>query len=285
MQNISYLYQNSIKKGAKDIQRGIMFTAKTENGGIVHISGIPDNSSEKYYCPGCERELVIKHSRYGTPYFSHRAYSVCSYSESDKQWRDEWLKRAKPEERNQPITHTFPYESEYMRKIGFKKNKEYRFFADIKKDGFIIMLMADVLSRREFLRINYFFFGAGYRVVWIMNLSRFCRDGNIGISKESEKDGSFSTFYRLSSKITTFNGSYIPSKKLSVYFEMSHGLWEKYSSRWERDRIYERIDEPFFTKMIWAKKDNEGRVQSMDRFCGVDADITDILTGKGQQKP
>ena len=256
-----------------------MFTAKTESGGIIHISGVPAGSCEKYFCPGCGRELVIKHSRSGTLYFSHRAYSVCTYSDGDKKWRERWLALARQEERNQAVRYTFSYETEKMRGLGFKKGREYTFAADIKKDGLIIMLMADVLSRRDFMRMNYFFFNAGYRVIWIMNMSRLCRDGNVGISKERESENGIPTIYQLNTRLNTFVGSYIPSKKLSLYFEMTHGLWEKYSERWKKDRIHERIDEPFLIKVIWTKKDDKGKVLSMDRFCGVRAEIEDITGG------
>ena len=256
-----------------------MFTAKKEGGGIIHITSVSRGSDERYYCPGCGKELVVKRLQNGTSFFAHKAYSSCAYSDDESQWRKRWLSLIDGD-KNFTVRHVFPYETPYMRELGFKKDVEYSYPADVRAGGCVVMLMPGALSKREFQRQNYFFSNAGYRIVWIMDLAGYCRDMKIGIEKEMEGDNGPVTVYRLKTPPNTFTGSYVPSKKVSLYFEAVHGIWEKYSQKWERDRIFEHFDEPFLIRMIWGKKDEKGRIASVGRFYGADAAVRDLTAAR-----
>ena len=242
-----------------------MFTALTEKGGVIHITSAKDNREEKYFCPGCGKEVIIK--KIGdTHFFSHKAYSSCKYDEEDAKWVKEWEKNFDPESINKEVSYTFKKITPYAERLGFQADKEYRYTANAIIGKTVLVLCGCPIANKEFLRQNYLFNAAGYGVVWVVNMRGFCLDGKISVQKEYKEKGN--TMYRIETSVNMFTGSYLPSKKNPVYFEMEHGLWERYTSIWNKERIFDKTGKPFLTKIIWSERDDNERCKKFRKFIG-----------------
>lgn len=147
----------------------LMFFALNINRERVYIDDVKDN--ERYYCPVCKQPVLVKKEE--TPHFAH--YQCRQYGCSDRWGYDVslWNKR---------VNNCFSF-NEQEKIIEFD-NIEHR--ANVIIDKTVINFINGSLTDKEFYARTSFFINAGYRVVWVFNITTSLKNNNIILSKKDK---------------------------------------------------------------------------------------------------
>lgn len=129
-----------------------MYIANDANGNRVYISDA--DKSNKYFCPICGNELIVRQGKIMSHHYAHKAKTICdSWSYDISDWHREWQERFPEEYREVIVEHN-----------GIKHR------ADVLVDNTVIKFQHSPMSSEEFSERNAFYTAAGYRVVWLFNV-------------------------------------------------------------------------------------------------------------------
>ncbi len=129
-----------------------MFIAKDECGNRIEAKNA--SKEQKYYCPSCGGEVILRAGELNAPHFAHLANECIDKWNYDM---SEWHIK---------MQSFFPVEN---REIVVEKNgKIHR--ADVLKDNTVIEMQHSPISAEEFNDRNYFFARLGYRIIWIFDV-------------------------------------------------------------------------------------------------------------------
>lgn len=146
------------------------------NNNKDRVSIYDTSVNEKYYCPLCNEELVLKKGPIRRHHFAHKANGVCSESKySDMcDWHINWQER-------------FPKENIEIIKIDSNGKKH---IADVLINNIEIEFQHSFMPFEEFNSRNEFYSNLNYRVVWIFDgndvFDSGFNGGNFPFSKKFE---------------------------------------------------------------------------------------------------
>ena len=175
-----------------------MRVALDADGKRVHID--QTHVKEKYFCPSCGEELIMRKGEIRAHHFAHKPNSVCSdgwnYDMSD--WHINWQDK-------------FPVE---MQEVVKKHNgKTHRADVLIEDTKTVIEFQHSPLSADEFDDRNTFYRELGYKVVWVFDVIDQYEEGLI---REHENKENIFIWNRPRS---TFNNMDSILKEDNIYFE------------------------------------------------------------------
>lgn len=131
-----------------------------KNGKKVNIYKAIHDRNNQYFCPICHGDLIIKNGTKSKPYFAHKNLKDCdTFSKDTSEWHAEWINKF-PDDLQEKI-------------IKIKKHKDYFHFADIANNKYIIEFCNFPITQYEFNHRNSFFKEAGYKIIWVFNMSHY----------------------------------------------------------------------------------------------------------------
>lgn len=178
-----------------------MFVAVDDNGKRVYIDKIiyGDYKNQKFFCPSCGGELIVKNGSINIPHFAHKSLEDCdTFSEDMSPWHRHWQSLF-PEECREVVIELNIYEVDYAsakkRFTSFRDGYEqldmmddwfntwsYRVNsgdkgklltikhrADVCYNNYVIEFQHSHISATEFNERNWFYNAAGYKVIWIFD--------------------------------------------------------------------------------------------------------------------
>ncbi len=132
-----------------------MKIALDANGNRTHISGTCNQ--EKYFCPLCGEELILRKGEIRAHHFAHKANTQCNdgWHYDMSEWHSNWQDK-------------FPVETqEVVKRHDGKKHRADVLIESIKT---VIEFQHSPLSPDEFEDRNAFYNELGYRVVWLFDV-------------------------------------------------------------------------------------------------------------------
>lgn len=201
-----------------------MFIAKDKNGKMITAEKAEEN--KEYYCPICGSPLILKDGPIYATHFAHKA-DTCN---------DSWHYDKSPWHRR--MQNYFPVENQ---EVIVEHNGE-KHIADVLQDGIVIEFQHSSISMNEFQERNEFYREAGYKVVWVIDLS-----------------DAFETYGRIDYEESA-NGNYYYRWRNPRQYLLP---WRK-PSDYDRDAaIYFYWHDPEFemdvlNKVCWSTTDGEG---------------------------
>ena len=135
-----------------------MFVAVDKDGNRVYASADTDRSID-YFCPVCGGKVRLrswKTENLNVPHFAHVNKDECTddFTADMSEWHRAWQELFPIKNREVVITH------------GEEKHR-----ADVLCYGTVIEFQHSTISEAEFWRRNNFYTSAGYKVVWLFDLS------------------------------------------------------------------------------------------------------------------
>lgn len=129
--------------------------------------------NEKYFCPVCKEELILRKGEIKTHHFAHKPYSQCldSWHYDMSLWHYSWQDK-------------FPKDTQEIVKI--KDGKAHRADVLLESRRVVIEFQHSPLSPDEFTERNKFYNALGYRVIWVFDASNDYYEGKITEHKFKE---------------------------------------------------------------------------------------------------
>jgi competence CoiA-like predicted nuclease len=150
-----------------------VFSAFDSNNNLIDIDTAIQLPSDKYFCPSCYEELIIKDGDVRVKHFAHKSNKDCIDFDNDmSEWHRNWQKK-------------FPLKN---REVILKADEDNSFSencnkitrrADVLCYGFALEFQNSPISSEEFAERNYFYHQLGKKVIWIFNLIDLYQDGMI----------------------------------------------------------------------------------------------------------
>ncbi len=175
-----------------------MRIASDSNGNRIHID--QTHASERYFCPSCGEELVLRKGEIRAHHFAHRPHSICSdgWHYDMSEWHANWQDK-------------FPVETQEV--VKRHNGKTHRADILIESTKTVIEFQHSPLSAEEFEDRNAFYNELGYRVVWLFDVANQYEDGLI--SEHQTK----SNIFVWKRPRSTFNHMDAISKEDNLYLE------------------------------------------------------------------
>ena len=140
-----------------------MFYAIKKNG--EKISSFCAIKDEKYYCPACLEQLILKSGKTNMKHFAHKSLKDCDEFISDmSEWHIKWQEKFPIENREVVIKN----------KIG---DNELIHRADVCIGNYIIEFQHSKITKEEFNKRNNFYAQTGYKVIWIFDFREEYENG------------------------------------------------------------------------------------------------------------
>ena len=178
-----------------------MFIAEDEKGKrIVAEKGLPRDVA--YFCPVCHSQVRLRAGDNNAAHFAHMGACLDDFTHDMSEWHREWQNLFPLNNREKVIT----YENETHR-------------ADVQCYGTVIEFQHSPISESEFNRRNRFYTAAGYKVVWIFDLtelySGYDTDGRLYYS------GEWTSRWGQGGKFTwkhpwRFLGGFLPQEEIDI---------------------------------------------------------------------
>ncbi|WP_270565090.1 competence protein CoiA [Clostridium beijerinckii] len=141
-----------------------MFSALDCNGNLIDIDTAIQYPPNKYFCPSCHEELVIKSGNVRLKHFAHKIKSDCEEFDNDmSEWHRNWQKKfpIKNREVVLKVDEDNPF-AEHLLKTTHR--------ADVLCYGYAIEFQNSPISSKEFNERNYFYYLLRKKVIWIFNM-------------------------------------------------------------------------------------------------------------------
>lgn len=133
-----------------------MFKAKDEHENIVFAENATKEG--KYFCPGCNGELILRHGEQKAIHFAHK--SKCPFPPEEKEYLSEWHIR---------MQSYFPPES---REYYFdEEGEKHRADVFLEDKNTVIEFQKSPITREEYERRTFFHLNAGRRIIWVFDES------------------------------------------------------------------------------------------------------------------
>jgi len=210
-----------------------MYIANNKNNKRTHILDAVEN--EKYYCPICNEELVIKNKgTINAHHFAHKSNNICAIKDGwhydMTEWHYQW--------QNQ-----FPIEKQ---EIVFKKDdKIHR--ADVFINNTVIEFQHSHIEEEEFYDRNNFYNNLGYKVIWVFD----AQDKEVEFIDYSSTN--HKSIFNWKYPIRFLNDFDYNDKMVEVYLQNGRNTWEidpEYKSIEYKEDL-EQIEEFNILKLDW----------------------------------
>lgn len=141
-----------------------MFSALDSNNRLIDIDTAVQYPYNKYFCPSCHAELVIRNGKVRIQHFAHKSKCDCDDYDNDmSEWHRNWQKK-------------FPLKN---REVVLKMNDNDPLAENFKKTirrtdvlcyGYAIEFQNSQISSEEFDERTWFYKHLGKKVIWIFNM-------------------------------------------------------------------------------------------------------------------
>ena len=183
-----------------------MYSAVDGNGIKTDIAfAIP---TELYYCPLCGKETIQRRGAIRTAHFAHRReVSGRNHSFSGNAFCDGW--HYDMSEWHRSWQERFPVENREV--VINSYNDKHR--ADVSMGRKVLEFQHSHISPEEYKQRNYFYNKAGYRVVWLFDVSDMIENGRLFY-----KDGQYcrNTTWKTFHPVETIN-----TDSVDIYFQVN----------------------------------------------------------------
>lgn len=141
-----------------------MFYANNSFGNRVYI--LEAEEGEKYYCPLCKQELVLKRGTKVAHHFAHKNLKDCdNWSEGMTDWHFNWQQR-------------FTVKNKDLAEVVIKEDgKRHR--ADIMVNNLVIEFQHSSISQTEYDERCDFYTKNGRKLIWVFDHRKRYAKGNI----------------------------------------------------------------------------------------------------------
>ena len=186
-----------------------MFVGIDQKGQRVFVENA--KKEEMYFCPICNGKLHIREGEVNTKHFAHVSLETCDDFSSDmSEWHRKWQEQFPMKNREVIISH---------------KGEVHR--ADVLAYGYVVEFQHSSISAEEFNRRNSFYISAGYKVIWIFDLSEEWQRDSVECYDEwdgrSENGGKYSWKHP-----RRFMKNLVPQfeKKIILFFQLQNTTFE-----------------------------------------------------------
>lgn len=208
-----------------------MKVALNENKQPVNTYYAVKHRDEKYTCPRCHKEVMLKIGKIISPHFSHLPNTTCnniSYDMSD--WHRYWQLDFPIGEKEKMIKLHYLldeipkdfltlFDIEYLNKDQVILKRR----CDILLNDHIIEIQHSGISAIEFEARNWFYQESGYKIIWIFDMIERARNKNI------LRCDSYSQFYRYYWKkpFRTFEFLDLGNENITILFQFQDSKVER----------------------------------------------------------
>ena len=213
-----------------------MFVARDKCGALVDADAA--SRETEYVCPMCRGKVRLRRGAVNAAHFAHDSLKDCDDFTSDiSYWHLEWQKQ-------------FPLE---CREVVVEHNGEQH-RADVLIKGHVIEFQHSSISCEEFNRRNAFYTGAGYKVVWVFDMT-----GEFSMGKMVPYNTTIygNDLYHWKHPMRIFR-DYLPQEreKVFLFFQVTPS---DFSEETEKEKCY-------IEQVVWAIADECG-CSNFKRFC------------------
>lgn len=203
------------------------------------------NLDREYICPHCNSKLIQKRGDIIVHHFAHESITDCdTWSHEMSDWHKEWQEQFPKENREVDIT---------------VNGKTHR--ADVCVNGYVIEFQHSPMSSYEFDERNNFYNKAGYKVIWVFDLSEQFENRQIVFNKLVDIDeNSYKILYNWNHRLRTFDNFY-PHKNKNVIVFFQFGNEETVDCVGS-----ESIEVLMLNRVVWAIEDNDSGYSNFKRF-------------------
>lgn len=161
----------------------------------VDIYDAIERKEVQYYCPICNKEVIIKNGTINVPHFAHKALEECDTFTADMtEWHRAWQKKF-PKENQEVVIKldinemnyfhastnwefdkfkSWEESSDAFENLVLAGEKDWKMLhiehrADVCINGYVIEFQHSPISYREFNERNWFYTEAGYKLIWIFD--------------------------------------------------------------------------------------------------------------------
>lgn len=150
-----------------------MFSALDSNNNLIDIDTAVKYPSNKYFCPSCHEELVIRNGNVRLQHFAHKIKSDCIDFDNDmSEWHRNWQKKFPI--KNREIILKVDEDNHFAEHLIRTKHR-----ADVLCYGYAIEFQNSPISSSEFDERNYFYNLLRKKVIWIFNIIDLYKSGMI----------------------------------------------------------------------------------------------------------
>lgn len=206
-----------------------MFFALDKNDNRIGINDAI--KGEKYFCPICNGELVVKDGKINAKHFAHLSSCVDSWHYDLSEWH---LK----------MQSFFPKENREV--VVFGNGKHHR--ADILIDKTVIEFQHSPISAEEYKERTDFFLSLGYRIAWVFDVDDQWKNKKLFFY--SQQNDNLITWLNPLRFFSVGPQVYDNNKNFSVWLY------------WEDDGEYSIIN-----KVVWALPKNDFKRLAIGKYC------------------
>lgn len=212
-----------------------MQVALDHNDNRTHIKD--SHSNEAYYCPSCGAPLSTKKGNKKQHHFAHKPHHECSDSwETAKkydtsEWHNNWQNKYPKE--NQEIVIS----------LGKIKHR-----GDIITGRTVVEFQNSIITHQDFEDRNNFYNNAGYKLIWLFNLTNLIEKKEINYF--IEKDNNIKFTWKNPKK--AFNSYDISNGTIDLFFQINN---DNKNSIIKVNKISKFGFEEFYTDKLLSKED------------------------------
>lgn len=145
-----------------------MIYAKTKLG--ERVASYSAKKGEEYFCPSCGEMVILKKGKVNIDHFAHKSLNDCDIFTSDmSEWHLNWQEKFPAENREVVIKHIFKSSDAFIKNYGLDIEREYIHRADVCINNYVVEFQHSTITKDEFMKRNYFYAQAGYKVIWIFD--------------------------------------------------------------------------------------------------------------------
>lgn len=230
-----------------------MFSALDGNNNLVDIDTAVQYPSNKYFCPSCHEELIIRNGNVRVQHFAHKSKNDCVNFDNDmSEWRRNWQKKFPLRNREVVLKMDEDQEGTFAECC---KRKIRR--TDALCYGYAIEFQNSPITSEEFNERTWFYNTLGKKVIWIFNMIQEYESGKIKYYDEwaNRKDNGGKYCWNYASK--TFTNYDSDDKDVILLFQFLD------VSNDEEDR-----EQCYFERVTWAiNTNNDYEDTNFKRFC------------------
>ena len=241
---------------------------------------------QKYFCPCCNSELVLKNGKINSAHFAHKNLSDCdTFTQDMSEWHKAWQEQFPEKYREVVITlklNEFEYNwaaynfnfytgpkdkarancsNTYL--SNKKKMLTIKHRADVCINGYVIEFQHSPISTKEFNERNWFYTKAGYKVIWIFDFIEEFKNEQIKSYDEWNKEFDHGAKYSWDNCKKIFK-NFIPqeSKNIKILFQIKEPE-NQIDNYFLKDRFTPK--ENFLCRVVWAIEE-ENKESNFKRF-------------------
>ena len=197
-----------------------MYYANDIGGNRVYIESA--RKGDKYFCPACKADLIIKSGDIVTSHFSHKARKLCDpwYKDRMSAW-------------HRKLQSLFPKDCQEV--AVWDGNHSEVHFADVlfihKGEGHVLEFQHSPISRKEFVLRSCFYLNLGYRLTWVFDYCECEKPKRILYTKKKSSESKLNLVWPGKDRIRFLDNlnrlQYAEIGNFHIYFHICTGLGEE----------------------------------------------------------